>query len=231
VHEFSDRRNGRSTAGQTRPVKRTAATRTCGPLAVVFSVAAWRYSPRPTHRRRPFKKLLFLAWQLGDIRRVRPIVAVLLKNHRMAQTTFVLWVRWPSCKGYCPVAPHAACERCAAPHVASRGWSAGPQVVPEHWHAARDDVPCRALLERLILERALPGRAPTKAAPGTLMPDLPNRVRSGGCQCGALRYALRSEPTHTSTVPALPHSGAPSSQRGAVVPPAARSRMQLVDGA
>ena len=30
------------------------------------------------------------------------------------------------------------------------------------------------------------------------MPDLPNRVRSGGCQCGALRYALMSEPTHTS---------------------------------
>jgi hypothetical protein len=30
------------------------------------------------------------------------------------------------------------------------------------------------------------------------MPDLPKRVRSGGCQCGALRYALRSEPTHTS---------------------------------
>jgi hypothetical protein len=27
------------------------------------------------------------------------------------------------------------------------------------------------------------------------MPDLPNRVRSGGCQCGALRYALMSEPT------------------------------------
>ena len=30
------------------------------------------------------------------------------------------------------------------------------------------------------------------------MADLPKRVRSGGCQCGALRYALRSEPTHTS---------------------------------
>jgi hypothetical protein len=30
------------------------------------------------------------------------------------------------------------------------------------------------------------------------MPDLAKRVRSGGCQCGALRYALRSEPTHTS---------------------------------
>jgi hypothetical protein len=30
------------------------------------------------------------------------------------------------------------------------------------------------------------------------MPDLPKHVRSGGCQCGALRYALRSEPTHTS---------------------------------
>jgi hypothetical protein len=81
----------------------------------------------------------------------------------IAQTTFVLLVRWPSCKDYCCVAPHAACERCAAPRVASRGWSAAPQVVPEHWHAARDDVPCRALLsrtllERLILERALPGR-------------------------------------------------------------------------
>jgi hypothetical protein len=32
----------------------------------------------------------------------------------------------------------------------------------------------------------------------TLMPDLSKRVRSGGCQCGALRYALMSEPTHTS---------------------------------
>jgi len=31
-----------------------------------------------------------------------------------------------------------------------------------------------------------------------LMPDVRNRVRSGGCQCGALRYALMSEPTHTS---------------------------------
>jgi hypothetical protein len=30
------------------------------------------------------------------------------------------------------------------------------------------------------------------------MSDLRNRVRSGGCQCGALRYALMSEPTHTS---------------------------------
>jgi hypothetical protein len=32
----------------------------------------------------------------------------------------------------------------------------------------------------------------------TLMPDLHKSVRSGGCQCGALRYALMSEPTHTS---------------------------------
>jgi len=30
------------------------------------------------------------------------------------------------------------------------------------------------------------------------MPDLYKSVRSGGCQCGALRYALMSEPTHTS---------------------------------
>jgi hypothetical protein len=71
-------------------------------------------------------------------------------------------------KAIAPAAPHAACAQCAAPHVASRGWSAAPQVVPEHWHPARDDVPCRALLswallsrtllERLMLERALPGR-------------------------------------------------------------------------
>lgn len=30
------------------------------------------------------------------------------------------------------------------------------------------------------------------------MPDLSKRIRSGGCQCGALRYAVMSEPTHTS---------------------------------
>ena len=142
VDEFSDRRNGRSTAGQTRPVKRTAAT----PIVAVLL---------KNHKK----------FARGRTRRISPSCHA--KNNSqwatrvlwMAQTTFVLWVRWPSCKGYCPVAPHAACERCAAPHVASRGWSAGPQVVPEHWHAARDDVPCRALLERLILERALPGRA------------------------------------------------------------------------
>jgi hypothetical protein len=42
----------------------------------------------------------------------------------------------------------------------------------------------------VILKASVPGR--------TVMADLPKRVRSGGCQCGALRYALRSEPTHTS---------------------------------
>src|SRR5262249_52599106 len=31
-----------------------------------------------------------------------------------------------------------------------------------------------------------------------LMTDLRKPVRSGGCQCGAVRYALASEPTHTS---------------------------------
>src|SRR6516225_5043730 len=84
----------------------------------------------------------------------------------MVQTTFVSWFRWTSYKDY-PLfaAPHAACERCAAPHVVCRVWRAAPQVVPEHWHhAARDDVPYRELLsrtlpERLMLERALPGRA------------------------------------------------------------------------
>jgi hypothetical protein len=40
--------------------------------------------------------------------------------------------------------------------------------------------------------------SPSSIPRTTLMPDLNKSVRSGGCQCGALRYALMSELTHTS---------------------------------